>query len=145
MKNGIRLCYVFSKLLAYKKFFFFYLNNMKLAYKETGHCWGNRTGHYWGMWLWPGDSDLVLCESDARDESESESVEEEDFFVVAKTSTRRGLTVGHWSTRYTEFVQTLYNLLCINVEVKWKCCPYRSAKYDFFFLCKCTCKCSVIV
>ena len=49
------------------------------------------------------DNDLVLC-----DESESESESDDDSHAVTiqeGTSTRSGRRVGHWSTRYANFVQ----------------------------------------
>ena len=49
------------------------------------------------------DNDLVL-----RDESESESESDDDSHTVTiqeGTSTRSGRRVGHWSTRYADFVQ----------------------------------------
>ncbi|CAH3104513.1 unnamed protein product, partial [Porites lobata] len=49
------------------------------------------------------DNDLVLC-----DESESESESDDDSHTVTiqeGTSTRSGRRVGHWSTRYADFVQ----------------------------------------
>ena len=49
------------------------------------------------------DNDLVLC-----DESESESESDDDSLTVTiqeGTSTRSGHRVGHWSTRYADFVQ----------------------------------------
>ena len=49
------------------------------------------------------DNDLVLC-----DESESESESDDDSHTVTiqeGTSTRSGHRVGHWSTRYADFVQ----------------------------------------
>ena len=49
------------------------------------------------------NSDLVLC-----DESESESESDDDSHTVTiqeGTSTRSGHRVGHWSTRYADFVQ----------------------------------------
>ena len=56
------------------------------------------------------DNDLVLC-----DESESESESDDDSHTVTiqeGTSTRSGRRVGHWSTRYADFVQ-------------WTGTPYR--------------------
>ena len=50
-----------------------------------------------------GDNDLVFC-----DESESESESDDDSHTVSiqeGTSTRSGRSVGHWSTRYADFVQ----------------------------------------
>ena len=49
------------------------------------------------------DNDLVLC-----DEIESESEPDDDSHTVTiqeGTSTRSGRRVGHWSTRYADFVQ----------------------------------------
>ena len=49
------------------------------------------------------DNDLVLC-----DESESESESDDDSHTVTiqeGTSTRSGRRVGHWPTRYVDFVQ----------------------------------------
>lgn len=49
------------------------------------------------------DSERVLC-----DESESESESDDDSHTVTireGTSTRSGRRVGHWSTRYADFVQ----------------------------------------
>ena len=50
-----------------------------------------------------GDNDLVLC-----DESESESESDDDSHTVTiqeGSLTRSGHRVGHWSTRYADFVQ----------------------------------------
>ena len=49
------------------------------------------------------DNDLVLC-----DESESKSESDDDSHTVTiqeGTSTRSDRRVGHWSTRYADFVQ----------------------------------------
>ena len=49
------------------------------------------------------DNDLVLC-----DESESDSESDDDSHTATiqeGTSTRSGRRVGHWSTRYADFVQ----------------------------------------
>ena len=48
------------------------------------------------------DNNLVLC-----DESESESESDDSHTVTIQegTSTRSGRRVGHWSTRYADFVQ----------------------------------------
>lgn len=56
------------------------------------------------------DNDLVLC-----DESKGESESDDDNHIVTiqeGTSTRSGRRVGHWSTRYADFVQ-------------WTGTPYR--------------------
>jgi len=49
-----------------------------------------------------GDNDLVLC---GDSESESESDEDSHYTVPEGTSSRSGRRVGHWSTRYADFVQ----------------------------------------
>jgi len=53
------------------------------------------------------DDDLVLCDESESDESdESESDDDSHTVTIPKvTSTRSGRRVGHWSTRYADFIQ----------------------------------------
>ena len=58
------------------------------------------------------DNDMILCESDTNSDRESDSgssdgLEAEDFVNEPPTekTTRSGRRTGHWSTRYTDYVQ----------------------------------------
>ena len=53
------------------------------------------------------DNDLILCDdSESDSESDCESDDEESHPVtIAESTSRSGRRVGHWSTRYADFVQ----------------------------------------
>ena len=61
-----------------------------------------------------GDNDLVLCdESESESKSKSESDDDSHTVTIKEgSSTRSGRRVGHWSSRYGDFVQ-------------WTGTPYR--------------------